>query len=420
MGYVGAYLIEDQAYSSLERDAQRVLAAVESEEGDVDRTLVARALTPERAAVVHLPDARTITVGHSAGGDRLRARAGRRSGVDVMVAVSREDVRARKAQLGLLVAGTAAAALLVAVALAVASARRLTAPLVDLARVAESVGWERPVHRGRRYGIGELDQVADQLARSADRVSRMIGAERRLATDISHQLRTPLTALSMRLEEILASDDREVVSSEATAALTQVERLTGVIDRLLNQSRAAHTQTGPVPIDSVLDQQVQEWRPAFFQAGRRILVTGPRGLRAIATPGGLAQVVATLLENALVHGGGMVTMRTRAASGSVVVEVGDEGPGVPSELVGRLFERSVSGRRSTGLGLFLARAVAEAEGGRLELVSARPPVFAVFLTEAVRSSAESGGVPEHPRPVRPEPETRAQRDAHDLGSDVVG
>jgi len=129
-------------------------------------------------------------------------------------------------------------------------------------------------------------------------------------------------------------------------------------------------------------QQVVEWEPAFGKVNRRIVATGTRGLVALATHNGLSQVLATLLENSLTHGGGKVTVSTRSTGISLVVEVTDEGPGVPAELGARIFERSVSGRRSTGLGLAVARELAESEGGRLELVQQKPPVFALFLSAA--------------------------------------
>ena len=126
-----------------------------------------------------------------------------------------------------------------------------------------------------------------------------------------------------------------------------------------------------------------EWRPAFDRVGRRIDVTGVPGLSVNATPGTLGHVLATLLENALHHGGGTVVVRRRTTglppSGSVVVEVSDAGPGVPAQLGQRVFERAVSGRSGTGLGLALARDLAEAGGGRLEMISRSPAVFAVFL-----------------------------------------
>ncbi len=93
-------------------------------------------------------------------------------------------------------------------------------------------------------------------------------------------------------------------------------------------------------------------------------------------------MLSTLLDNSLVHGAGTVVMTTRSAGSSVVVEVSDEGPGVPPELGQRIFARSVSSAGSTGLGLALARDLATADGGRLELLHGEPPTFAVFLIAA--------------------------------------
>ena len=282
----------------------------------------------------------------------------------------------------LLVLGVAVLATVAASGVAFLQARRLARPLSDLAATAERLGSGDPRPRHRRYGIPELDRVAEVIDHTADRISRMLATERRLAADASHQLRTPLTALSMRLEEIIAAQDLADVKEEAAIALTQVERLTDVVQRLLTDARDTRrsTSTVPIDVDMVIRQQIFEWRPAFRSARRPIRVDGVRGLAAVATPGAFAQVLATLMENSLMHGAGPVTIKTRTTGGSVVVEVGDEGPGVPPELGARVFERSVSGRASTGLGLTVARELAEADGGRLELLQQRPPVFAVFLT----------------------------------------
>ncbi len=262
---------------------------------------------------------------------------------------------------------------------------RMTTHLVALAERAERLG-----SGGRRKtptpsGIEEVDRVARSLEANAERTDRLLAAERRFASDASHQLRTPLTALSMRLEEIIESEDPRTVREEATSALAQVERLATVVEHLLDSVRDSNLRVGPVSLDDVVLQQVVEWEPAFGAAGRRIVATGTRGLVALATSGGLSQVLATLLENSLVHGGGTVTVSTRSTGISLVVEVTDEGPGVPPELGPRVFERSVSGRRGTGLGLAVARELAATDGGRLELVQQKPPVFALFL-----SSAETG------------------------------
>jgi signal transduction histidine kinase len=208
----------------------------------------------------------------------------------------------------------------------------------------------------------------------------MLTAERRLAADASHQLRTPLTALFMRLEEIMETDDPDTVKEEAAIALGQVERLTDVVQRLLTNSRDPRkTAAVSFDVDEVVKQQAEEWRAALQRSGRPLYLEGPPALRAVGTPGAVAQVLAALIENSLMHGGGAVTVRTRVRETSVVLEVQDEGSGIPQELGARVFERAVSGHNSTGIGLAVARDLAEADGGRLELVSLKPAVFSLFL-----------------------------------------
>lgn len=234
----------------------------------------------------------------------------------------------------------------------------------------------------------ELDRVAEVLDASAERIGRMLTAERRLAADASHQLRTPLTALSMRLEEITAlAQEPETVREEATIALQQVERLTDVVQRLLTNQRDAHGPTaGGFDLDEVIKQQREEWGPSLRGTGRKLVIEGLCGVTALGTPGTVSQVLATLIENTLMHGAGTVTLRVRSSGSSVVIEVQDEGAGVPAELGNRVFERTVSGRNSTGIGLAVARDLAEADGGRLELLVLRPPVFALFLGRAAPTS----------------------------------
>jgi signal transduction histidine kinase len=273
-------------------------------------------------------------------------------------------------------------ALAAAAGMGLLQAKVLRAPLAGLQRRAESLGSGQKREQLRSSGIAEVDRVAELLERSADRVDRLIAAERQFASDASHQLRTPLTALSMRLEEILQAEDQQTVREEAGSALAQVERLATVVEHLLDSVRDNNLRAGPVPLDEVVLQQVVEWEPAFAARQRIVKATGTRGLVALATPNGLSQVLATLLENSLIHGAGMVTVSTRSTGISLVVEVTDEGPGVPAELGARIFERSVSGRRGTGLGLAVARELAEADGGRLELVQQKPAMFALFLSAA--------------------------------------
>ncbi len=273
-------------------------------------------------------------------------------------------------------------------------ARRLARPLEDLARAADRIGSgdARPV--GRRYGIGELDRVAEGLDNSAQRVTDFISAEQDFAVDASHQLRTPLTGLSMRLEELVAAaDDPQVVREEGAAALAQADRLAQVIGQLLGRARRSSSGAPRLSgIDDIVAQQVTEWEPAFRGKNRKLEVAGDKGLRAYVSTGGVSQVVATLLDNALAHGGGTVTIRTSQTPRSVVIEIRDEGRGVPPDLVPRIFERSVSGAGGTGLGLALAKSVAASDGGQLVLVKPRPAAFAVIYPKPVEDRSSQPAV----------------------------
>ncbi len=275
---------------------------------------------------------------------------------------------------------------LIGVATSVAIGRRasreLLAAIGELAQDAERLGTGEPSLRQMSSGVDEIDRVSAVLSRSAGQLARALATERGFAADASHQLRTPLTALLMRIEEIAATDDLDVARAEARVAIAQVERLSRVVDDLL-QRRHTQPKDGlpEVSLDSVIAALQREWQPAFETARRSVKVHGERGLMVRATPVALSQVLSTLLENSLVHGRGTVDVRARRSGPSVVVEVRDEGEGISATLAPHVFERAVSSG-GTGLGLALARDLAVSCGGRLDLVSRQPATFALFLSEA--------------------------------------
>ncbi|MFE1783123.1 ATP-binding protein [Streptomyces sp. NPDC059506] len=389
LALVEARTITEGARESVGAEAVRLTGVVENRlaAGEaVDSGTLAEQLPPGRRARIDIPGRPPVLIGPQPSGDVIEARVEGARGETVTVQQPRAAVTDEIVRTLLVILMVSLLAVAAAVFLALGQARRLVSPLTDLAETAERLGSGDPRPRHRRYGVPELDRVADVLDASAERIARMLTAERRLAADASHQLRTPLTALSMRLEEIIATDDQDTVKEEAAIALTQVERLTDVVQRLLTNSRDPRTGSAVAfGLDEVVRQQVEEWRPAYRSAGRAIVCTGVKDLRAVGTPGAVAQVLATLIENALMHGAGAVVLHTRVTGNQAVVEITDEGQGVPAELGSRVFERTVSGRNSTGLGLAVARDLAEADGGRLELLRLKPPVFALFLgREAVR------------------------------------
>src|SRR5450631_4735139 len=238
-------------------------------------------------------------------------------------------------------------------------ARRFSEPMTQLVDRAERLGAGESHFQPLVTGIREVDRVSEVLARSALQMTRSLASERDFASDASHQLRTPLTALLMRLEEIAVTEDLNIVREEASIAITQVERLTTVVDDLLSRTRSGHDVMPPtVSLDSVIASLQREWQPAFEQAHRSVRVHGQRGLFVRATPVALSQVLSTLLENSLAHGRGTVDVEARRSGPSVVVEISDQGDGVPAAIAPHIFERSVSTAQSTGLGLALARDLA--------------------------------------------------------------
>ncbi|GGU10002.1 ATP-binding protein [Streptomyces lateritius] len=390
--------ISSSAQERVDSEALRLVSIVDSRliGGEpVNPDILSEQSGAKRYALIEIPGREPIEIGSRPDGSVIRSTAQGERGETVTVEESRSTITSEVGRSLLIIGAVALLAVVAAVLLAVRQANRLASPLTDLAETAERLGSGDPRPRHKRYGVPELDRVADVLDASAERIARMLTAERRLAADASHQLRTPLTALSMRLEEVAVAGDLATVREEATIALTQVERLTDVVERLLTNSRDPRTGSAiAFDLDEVVKQQIEEWRPAYRSAGRAIVHSGKQGMRAVGTPGAVAQVLAALIENSLMHGGGTVALRTRVTGNQSVIEVTDEGPGVPADLGARIFERTISGRNSTGIGLAVARDLAEADGGRLELLQQQPPVFALFLSREVRSRSDQE------RPVR--------------------
>ena len=358
------------------------------EGGEIDEALLQRHVDAQSdlsLAISVTYDGTEHTAGDPPGSDPLKRNTNGASGQSITVYIPKSDVRAHTASAWVLMTVAGLAALSIGVSVALWQAQRISMPLARLSRRAEEMGSGRSRGPWQSSGIAEIDDVAEELARSGAMLNERLEAESRLASDASHQLRTPLTALSMRLDEILATSSEEWVREEARISLEQIDRLTEVVHDLINAPRSSQRRTpGVVELRSVLTQQSEEWSPAYRRAGRELRVQVPRSAAVWGSTGPLTQVIATLIENALAHGGGRTTVKVRRNDHSTVVEVADEGAGIDAELGAQIFERSVSGRSSsgTGVGLALARTLVEDDGGRLELLTERPATFGVFLISA--------------------------------------
>ncbi|TAK71264.1 MAG: HAMP domain-containing histidine kinase [Actinomycetota bacterium] len=383
--------VQRRGENSATSAADRVLVAVTARLSDP----VARSSAPITAAfllavagpgvdvVVRLPDGRTVVATQAEGGRVYAHEAVATDGTRVTAYARLSGVWMYYVAVGsiLLVSGAV-------VAYVVGSSRRrdrrVVAALDELERVAASMGSFPVVPAPATFGIAEVDRVAERLRDSNERLARVVEAERRLVSDVSHQLRTPLTALGLRLEELAAqADDATVVREETAAAQRQVERLTAVVADLVALHReGAAAGDAVIDVDDLVISVAREWAPLYLARGRTLLRAGVTELRARARGGAAAQVLSALVDNALQHGAGTVVVRTRRSAGWVVIEVSDQGPGIATAIGGRVFERGVTTGSGQGLGLSLARRLAEAEGGRLELLSTAPPVLGLFLPVA--------------------------------------
>ena len=337
-----------------------------------------------------------ITLGERLRGITITRSASSPDGVKVTVMISaRNAIRSIVRVSGLFLLGILVS-LAVGWALAARFSRRLSAPLIYLSAQAEQIGSGQVRARVKPSGIEEIDLVQDELQRTGEKMARRLAAERQLAADASHQLRTPLTALSMRLEEIEMISTEEEVQEEARSCLEQVERLTTVVTELLDTNKRHASATEAIDVLEVFNTQREEWEEAFEKADRVLRFTDEADMPILADEAKIAQVLATLIENSLRYGAGTTWVHARNSVNSrgVIIEVSDEGEGVDDELAPYIFENGVSGHGSSGIGLALAKDLIETMGGRIELSQAVPPVFTLSLAASPASYDPGRVMPE--------------------------
>ena len=383
LGIVEARHTRGEATARLEREADAVAAVVDDrvEAGrPIPARVVARYVRGGHHAVVVTPRGQRIEVGPAIRGEALAQRSGASQRATIIVSEPRVEVDHRVIGVWLLIGALGLAGVAAATALAALQARRLVRPLDAMAVTSRRLGEGDFSARAGRFGIPEVDVVAEALDASAERIAGMVAREREFSGNVSHQLRTPLTALRLRLEEVAGLDDREERRAEAELALAEADRLDSTIGALLTHARSPHDQrVDDLDLDAVVDEHVQRWQRVFREARRPLRVElDLNGRRVRSSAAATGQVLDVLLENALRHGGGAVRVTTAAENGRACLAVADEGPGIaPSGI--DIFERGSSRRDGSGIGLHLARALARAYAGQLVLAQASPPRFELRL-----------------------------------------
>ena len=283
-------------------------------------------------------------------------------------ATSLED---RSRSLWIELGGAALLALIVGAAVGWSLARWISHPLRSLVTAAHGIGTGHPQARAdQAVGPSQVRAVAQAFNDMADRVSTLVRHQRGMTAEVSHQLRTPLAALRLRLE-LMADDTDHDIRAEATAMLAETHRLTRLVDGLLAVARAEATVAAPVPTDigTIVTERLRAWEPVAAEAQVTLEQRLPEAsLVAALTPGHLEQILDNLLANALeaVSPHGRITVTTTRNGEDPVLRVHDTGPGMSDEQrVHALnpYATDRGGRGGTGIGLtIVARLVATDHG----------------------------------------------------------
>ena len=292
----------------------------------------------------------------------------------VRVSRSLRDVNRRTAVAWAVMAASSLAALALARVIGDRLARRLAQPISDLADAAEKIG-DGSIAAAKESGIDEIDNLATALRESAARVNDAIAHERQLTTDMSHQLRTPLTAIRLQLEAAIAGDGRDLAN-----AMRDLELLEDTLDHLLATARDATPVVINAQLDHTVRDAVRRWKPRAEAAGRSMTSHLEPTVPSRGAPAAVAQILDVLIDNAILHGAGQIEVAFRRIQGGTAIDVRDEGASIALRDVARIFERGEGDGH--GIGLAVARSLAEAEGGRLLLSNFAPTTFSLILVEA--------------------------------------
>jgi signal transduction histidine kinase len=383
LGAVEAARVRSEQTGRLEREADAVASVIDDR---LERGLV---LSPAQLAqlvrdghrITVSSGGRTVTAG-TVRGDAITVRAGTTGAAVVSASAPRSEIDGRVMRSWLLIAALSLGGIGVAVALAAIQARRLSRPLERVARTSAQLGDGDFSVRAPRSGVPEIDAIGQALDDSAERIADLVAREREFSANVSHQLRTPLTALRLRLEETARADDPQVLREDLDAALAEADRLESMIADLLAHARstrqAALTQ---VDLGTAVREHAAAWAALYARSGRAIRVRGDHDASALASPGTIGQVIDVLLDNSLRHGAGTSTIATTHDGRFATISVEDEGPGVDPAAADAIFDRGTTNGTGTGtgIGLHLARTLARADGGSLRLASGRPTRFELRL-----------------------------------------
>jgi len=304
----------------------------------------------------------------------LSVKSGGRTVAAVQIVSPAAGVNAQIAQIWRFRLLVGAAVLLAASAIAVLIASTIARPLKRLDAVARRIGDGDYSARAETKGAPEIATLARTLNNSARQTEALLGSQRAFVADASHQLRTPLAAMRLTLDNIRDTSDDPQLSERIATVDAEIHRMSRMVEGLLTLARAESTATAAQCVDlaEVVDARSSTWSAAMDDAGVTLHVDIERPCKITATPGAMEQVLDNILSNALTAApaGSTVVLRARRNGETVDLVIRDQGAGMTDEQRGRAFDRfwrAGPPGTGTGLGLAIVRQLVEHDAGSVEL-----------------------------------------------------
>lgn len=231
-------------------------------------------------------------------------------------------------------------------------------------------------------GAPEIQSLARSFNAMADQLDKLISQQKAFAGDASHQLRTPLTALQLRLErasEMLANDP-EGAAERIEAAIVETDRLQRLVEGLLALSRSENADKIPhekFDASTIAQERVENWEPLASERNVSIEIDVPVSAMITAIPGALEQVIDNYVDNALeiVPENSVIKVEITVENDFTKISVIDQGPGISQADIDKAFNRfwrARSDAHGSGLGLAIVDRLVSASGGRAELRNVSP------------------------------------------------
>lgn len=338
-----------------------------------------RSTSPDQPPLM-FSSAERLTVFLPVTSDGRRTRLG-----SVVLARSTDPLEHRLTVLRGWLAAVSAAALLAAALIATALARWVSRPLGALEAAAEHLGdGDFAARAPATAGPREVRRLASNFNRMAGRLEALVSGHQAMMADVSHQLRTPLAALRLRLD-VLALQTTDQLADELAGAHDEVARLSRMVDGLLAVARAENVTAAPVPVqvEAVIRDRAAAWKPAADEQLVQLSAPVAEPLTARMRDGHLEQVLDNLLANAIeaVPPGGHITLTAQHAGSRIRIVIADDGPGMSAQQQQAAFRRFVTATPGgTGLGLAIVHRLITADGGTAELSDTRGGGLTVTLT----------------------------------------